>query len=98
MKTNNIYTAWQFVEQYYPDYYNSPHIAYVDDMTKIVNMENEEGDTSDGYFKLLYGADYNHPKIMEDYNEALVDAYERAIENYLHVSKAIDQINSIINP
>ena len=98
MKTNNIYTAWQFVEQYYPNYQQSPMITYIDDLTKIINMENEDGDNSDAHFKLMYDSDYNNPRIMQDYNEALVDVYERAIENYLHVSKAIDQVNSIINP
>ena len=37
-------TTWDFVEKYYPDYYQSEEITLSDDLEKILKEEWEEGE------------------------------------------------------
>ncbi len=80
---NDKKTAWDFVEKYYPNYYSSDEIARNDDLSKLVNGEQNSGDDASKILEDEYGDDENNPQIQIDFNESLVRIYERAIENFL---------------
>ena len=80
-------TAWDFVQEYFPNYYQSNLIAYSEDLSKLVNKECEEGD--DAYSLLMkdYSGDIDNPSIYMDYKQVMSDIYEKAIEQYINNSK-----------
>lgn len=84
-KLNNLRldkTAWNFVEENYPNYHTSQEIAYNDDLSKLVNGENNNGDDSSKLLDKEYGGDERNPHIQIDFNESLVRIYELSIENF----------------
>ena len=70
-------TAWAFVEANYPNYSSCDKIAYIDDLSKIVNGECEDGDSASKLERLLEITTVE--QAQELLNQALVDVYERAI-------------------
>lgn len=75
-------TAWDFVEQHYPNYDSSDEIAHNEDLCKLVNGEQQQGDAASKILDEEYGGDDKNPHIQIDFNESLVRIYEAAIENY----------------
>ena len=78
----NTKTVWDFVEEHYPNYYSSDDIALSDDLSKLVNGEQQSGDDADKMLQKEYGGDSNNPQILIDHNELLVKIYEESIENF----------------
>ena len=77
-------TVWDFIEQYYSNYYSSNEIAHNDDLCKLVNKEQEPGSVAEKLLKEKYNDDINNPNILIDYNKSLIDIYEKAIKNFLY--------------
>lgn len=73
---------WNFVMEYYPNYSSSDEIARNDDLQKLLDEEQEEGDSADRLLKKEYNGDVNNAHIQLDFNESLVRIYETAIENF----------------
>ena len=80
-------TAWDFVGKYYPNYDSSDAIAYNDDLSKLVNGEQQSGDAATALLNEDYDGDENNPHILIDFNESLVKIYEEAIENFLTITR-----------
>ena len=83
-KKKETKSAWDFVEENYPNYHTSQEIAHNDDLHKLVNEEQEEGDSADKLLKKEYGGDAKTASalIQLDLNESLVRIYELSIENF----------------
>lgn len=77
-----IRTAWEFVEEHYPNYSSSDQIALSDDLSKLVNGEQQKGDDASKMLKDDYGNNSKNPRILIDHNELLVRIYEESIENF----------------
>lgn len=75
-------TAWDFVEENYPNYSTSVEIATNNDLHKLVNEEQEEGDSADKLLHEKYDGDVYSGHIQLDLNESLVRIYELSIENF----------------
>jgi hypothetical protein len=80
-------TIWDFIVENYLDYHNSDTIAYSDDLHKLLNKEYEDGDDAQLLLVDVYNGDINNPQIKHDYNEVMVEIYEKAITNYINNSK-----------
>jgi hypothetical protein len=80
-------TAWDFVQEYFPNYYQSNLIAYSEDLSKLVNKELEEGDSAYSLLMKDYSGDIDNPSIYMDYKQVMSDIYEKAIEQYINNSK-----------
>ena len=76
-------TTWDFVEKYYPNYQKSELITLSDDLSKLLDGEWEEGDSSHTMLVEEYDGNPLHPNIQLDYNEVMKMIYERSIENYI---------------
>jgi len=78
-------TAWDFVEAHYPNYHSSNEIAHSDDLAKLIDDDytDDEHDHAANLLRIEYGGDVKNPKIQADYNEVMVNIYEKAIENFL---------------
>ena len=61
---SSMKTAWEFVEEYYLNYYSSNEIAHNDDLSKLVNGQQEDGDRASKILTEEYGGDVNNPKIL----------------------------------
>jgi hypothetical protein len=79
--------VWEFVSQYYPDYYHSNEIAQEGDLHKLVEKDYEEGDCADKLLKDEYGGDIDNPQIFTDWEAANRDILEKAIEGYIESLK-----------
>lgn len=73
-------TAWDFVEENYPNYHTSQEIAENDDLHKLVNGEFEIG--AHKFLMKEYEGEAENDKIQLDLNESLVRIYEESIENF----------------
>lgn len=81
-KKKETKTVWDFVEENYPGYHSSEDIAKSDDLHKLVNEEQEDGDDATFLLDKEYKGDVRNPHILIDHNELLVQIYEKAIENF----------------
>ncbi|MDP2692734.1 MAG: hypothetical protein Q8O88_03800 [bacterium] len=77
-------TAWDFVEENYPNYHTSNEIANNDDLHKLVNGDYEKWDSASKLLKKEYGGGTvdSMAQIQLDLNESLVRIYELSIENF----------------
>lgn len=75
-------TAWDFVEKYHPNY-NCNDIGHIDDLFKIMNGENQEGDTASKILAEDFDGNDSDPAITHEYNRLLVRVYEAAMEAFL---------------
>jgi hypothetical protein len=73
--------VWDFVEKYYPKYYNQDLIAYSDDLQKIIDKEEEEGSDAAEILKNIFRG-MREPVVIEQ-NRIIREIYEEAIENFL---------------
>ena len=76
-------TTWDFVEEYYPNYTGSSLISYSDDLSKILNGECQEGDSSHKVLQEEFDGNPDDPKILCEYNDVMKIIYESSIENYI---------------
>lgn len=74
--------AWNFVEQYYPDYYNCPQIKFINNLYAIVNGNLKEGDDSMDLLYERYDGDPKNYLIALHLMEAMVKAYDISITKY----------------
>ncbi|WP_165852717.1 hypothetical protein, partial [Enterobacter roggenkampii] len=58
-----------------------------DDLCKLVNGEQQNGDCASQLLKDEYNGDESNPGILIDHNEILVRIYEKAIENFFDTQK-----------
>ena len=79
---NKTKSAWDFVEENYPNYHSSQEIAKNDDLHKLANGEQEDGDSADRLLRDEYGGNEDNAHIQLDLNESLVRIYELSIENF----------------
>lgn len=86
-------SVWDFVEKYYPGYYQCDEIAYNDDLHKVVDGEfTEQCHAYKIYQEVLLEFDGAPEGAIEEkfrYMKAESDAYvfERAIEGYIEQLK-----------
>jgi len=76
-------TAWDFVEEWYPNYFQSDEIANNNDLEKLINGEYDHNDAAHQLLKSKYENDLHHPQLFIDYKHGLIQIYEAAIENFL---------------
>ena len=78
-------SIWDIVQQHYPDYDHADEIAWADDLEKLVNDEQTEGDCA---YKLLmetYGGDINNPQIRIDRDEANKEIFKETIAAFVEM-------------
>lgn len=78
---SDVNTPWDFVVEHYPNYYSDEKIALNNDLIKILNQENEDGDSASILFTEKYKENYN--LVKEDHDGLLVIIYETAIKNFI---------------
>ena len=87
--TSNPETPWDFVAEFYPNYYSSDVIALADDLSKLIHGEiNGDAETM---LDEDYGGDIKNPQIQIDYDNVHRLIYEAAIEEVINC----DAINGI---
>lgn len=84
---NTEKTAWDFVEQYYPNYSTSEEIARNNDLLVIIET-GERGNSEKWKAEQII--------IREWYNESCKSIYEKAIEGYFEALKNVTVDNSHI--
>lgn len=80
-------TTWDFVQKYYPNFQSCYTIAYSDDLCKLLDEEYEVGDDAHTLLKEQYKGDVRNPQILSDYNEVMLEIYERAIQGFINSQK-----------
>lgn len=78
-------SIWDIVQQHYPDYDHADEIAWNDDLEKLVNDEQIEGDCA---YKLLmetYGGDINNPQIIIDRDASNKEIYTETIAAFVEM-------------
>lgn len=102
----NLKTVWNFVVEYYPNYYSSDEIAENDDYTKILDGE-LNGEAKNIFDKITqerkeyFGATLNESELKEDvmalvtglYESSTCEIYRIAIEGYLETLKPANDEN-----
>lgn len=80
---NTLKSAWDFVSEYYPNYYSSDLIAYADDLQKILDGE------INGYAKERWINTFNKNEdaVQAEWNRVHAEIYEAAIEAYINKTK-----------
>lgn len=73
-------SAWDFVEQWYPNYHSSNEIMRADDLQKILDEEDEE---ESGAHKLRIELDSNLIDHIDEWKIVHCDIYEKAIMNFI---------------
>lgn len=76
-------TAWDFVVKYYPNYDSSDEIAYADDLSKLINNEQQDGDCAHDILMSEFGGDIKNPEIQKEYDRVHREIYEEAINNFI---------------
>lgn len=82
-KADTHFSAWRFVEKYYPDYSRCGEIAQNDDLQKLVDDDYEEGDHAHQLLLSQYGGDLQNPQIEIDLTASNCYIYQTAIENFM---------------
>jgi hypothetical protein len=75
-------TAWDFVEEHYPNYSSCDMIARLNDLDKLVDEEFEEGDSADQLLQRDYGGEIPNFEISIDQTKTELLIYKKAIENF----------------
>lgn len=76
-------TPWDFVERYYQNFHSCDLIAESDDLSKILDEEFEVGDSSHKLLIHKYYGDVTNPQISIDYNNIMIQIYEKAIRRFI---------------
>lgn len=79
--------SWDFVAEYFPNYYSSQRIADNDDLCKLNDGEYEDGDGAHGMLIEEFDNDINNPKIKTEFIESKMLCYEIAIQSFLELQK-----------
>ena len=96
---DTIKNVWEFVENYYPNYYGCDMIAQNDDYLKIVNMEltgnaeqmyTDEYEGQNHFFEGTLDAEQLNSAVIKHFEALLHESnayiYAKAIEGYLALS------------
>lgn len=86
MITKDSHT-WEFVEQYYPNYYSCEWIKKEGDLYKLITGEYEENEADSAYQLLQeeYNGDINSDeKMCNDWDRLQSMIYEKAIQGYIN--------------
>lgn len=78
---SDLETDWDFVERYYPNYSSSSHILEADILTKIIEEEFEDGDSTEEYFTEQFKGDLE--AATQAYYLAMKNIYQLAIYGYI---------------
>lgn len=74
-------TAWNFVEKYYPNYYQCDEIARNGSLNTIVDEEERPGSTADRMLREEFSNSRSAAQAALD--ESNLDIYERAIKGFI---------------
>ena len=85
-----IKTVWDFVEQYYPNYGSCNEIVLNNDLCKLINEEQENGDCADQLLTSDYNGDINNSHILIDKHISDAKIFKRAIQKYINELKIKD--------
>ena len=72
-----------FIERYYPNYTSCDTIARLDDLHKIMNNEEQDGDCSYNLLQSEYAGERNNPMIGAEYNRLMQQVLTASIEAML---------------
>lgn len=73
----NHFSEWDFIERFHPNY-NCNEIAWIDDIDKVLDGENEPGDCATRYY-----GNYTEEELHEDRNRLMREVLQEAFDNYL---------------
>jgi len=76
-------SIWNFIEKYYPNYFQSDEIAFINDIDKILNEAEEEGSEADKILVNKYKGNRNSRVLQLDKLETMNYLYEKSIENFI---------------
>jgi hypothetical protein len=82
-KMNEEVSVWDFVSQYYPGYTSSDEIAYNDDLTKILDNEDEPGSAARRILKEDYKYNRKSKKIQQDFDKSYIEILEKTIKGFM---------------
>ena len=86
--------TWDFVEKYYPNYDSSDDIAYNEDLTKIVNNEEQGGD--DAYELLKNEFDGDREKAAAAKRESDATIYVAAIQGFIDETGKVSTVEEFV--
>ena len=86
---NDMETAWDFIEAYYPDYAHSDEIAHNNDLDKLNRRQYEFNDCAYQLLDRDYNSDIDNPQIKIDLNQSHLKLCEDAILNYIELRKKL---------
>jgi len=76
-------TNREFIEKWYPNYSSSSFIAHNEDLFKLMNKEQEDGDSADSLLQSTYKGDVRDPRIETDFYESECMIYDKALQNFI---------------
>ncbi len=74
-------TPRDFVEMYYPNYYNSDKIMLLNDLATILDGDHVDKSSAFNLYKSKYK--HNQESLVKDYQDLLLEVYEEAIRFFL---------------
>lgn len=84
--------TWDFVENYYPNYYQCDNIAYANDLEVLLEGYYEDGSGAETVLIDCFDGDIENPKIQAEYDRIHKEIYLAAIQGFLEQLKQENKV------